>query len=148
MGIGSHTKPVRGRSDDWCTPPDILAALGPFDDDPCPIGGKGGLTREWQGRAFVNPPYGPATWAWMRKLADHGNGIALIFARTETAGFFETVWERADAALFIKGRLYFLRPNGAREGNAGGPSVLVAYGESNVQALKTCGVPGQFVRWR
>jgi hypothetical protein len=25
----------RGATDDWLTPPDIIAALGPFDLDPC-----------------------------------------------------------------------------------------------------------------
>ena len=147
MGIGSHIKPHRGRSDDWCTPPSILEALGDFDDDPCPIGGTGGLDRPWSGRVFLNPPYGPATWKWMHKLAEHGNGIALIFARTETSGFFETVWARADAALFIQGRLYFLRPDGSKEGNAGGPSVLVAYGKENVVVLQSGVIRGQLVTW-
>lgn len=143
-----HTRPYRGQSNDWCTPPELLGALGHFDDDPCPVGGTGGLERPWVGRVWLNPPYGPETWKWVRRLADHGNGIALVFARTETKGFFNTIWGRADGALFLKGRLYFLRPDGTRLGNAGGPSVLVAYGENNVACLKTCGVPGQFVRWR
>ena len=34
-GIGSHTRAVRGRTDDWLTPPEIIAALGRFDLDPC-----------------------------------------------------------------------------------------------------------------
>ncbi len=38
----------------------------------------------------------------MKKMADHNNGIALSFARTETAWFFESVWGRASAILFIE----------------------------------------------
>ena len=144
-GIGSHTYPNCGLSDDWCTPNHVLDALGLFDDDPCPIGGVDGLKRLWIGRVFLNPPYGKSTGIWLNKLANHGNGIALIFARTETKMFFEHVWSRADALLFLRGRLYFLRPDGSQEGNAGGPSVLIAYGKQNVECLQMCGLAGQFI---
>lgn len=33
--IGGHQKPVRGGTDRWLTPPEIVEALGPFDLDPC-----------------------------------------------------------------------------------------------------------------
>lgn len=80
-------------------------------------------------------------------MADHGNGIALVFARTETAWFFRTVWERADALLFLRGRIHFYRPDGKRaKTNAGAPSVLVAYGEGNAAALFRSGIPGAFTR--
>jgi len=39
---------------------------------------------------------------WLEKLKYHGNGIALIFARTETKCFFEHIWNDADAILFFK----------------------------------------------
>ena len=37
----------------------------------------------------MNPPYGPppVIGPWMRRMAAHGHGTALIFARTETAIF-------------------------------------------------------------
>jgi hypothetical protein len=140
-GIGGHQKAYRGRSDDWLTPPELVDALGPFDLDPCASAGQpwrtaatqyedGGLEREWFGFVWCNPPYGPAVGKWMRRLADHGNGLGLIFARTETADFHEQVWQRADALLFFRGRLHFHHPvTGSRaRHNAGGPSVLVAYG--------------------
>ena len=37
------------------------------------------------------------------------DGIALIFARTETEGFVREVWGKADAVLFLHGRLNFHR---------------------------------------
>lgn len=163
-GIGSHHSPVAG-TDVWLTPPGILDALGPFDLDPCASIGRpwptaarhltvedDGLASPWHPGEFVwmNPPYGRAAAAWLRRLADHGDGIALIFARTETAMFFESVWGRADAILFLEGRLHFHRPDGTRAAaNAGGPSCLVAYGERAVARLCSSGLPGALVRgWR
>jgi hypothetical protein len=82
----------------------------------------------------------------MRRMVEHGVGTALIFARTETAVFFETVWRAATAVLFIEGRLFFHRPDGSRApANAGAPSCLVAYGQNDASQLKRSGIRGQFV---
>lgn len=157
-GIGSHTRAVRGQTDDWLTPPEILAALGPFDLDPCASESdptrcapryydEGGLDGPWEGRVWLNPPYGQQTGRWLEALADHGRGTALIFARTETEMFHRFVWERATALLFLEGRLYFYRPDGTRaNGNAGGPSVLVAYGDDDAKRLAASRLRGAFVR--
>src|SRR5262245_18377776 len=73
--------------DEWLTPPEIIKALGEFDLDRCaPL--DDGLKKPWIGRLRCNPPYGGFTPKWMRRMADHGNGIALTFARTETKTFF------------------------------------------------------------
>jgi len=45
----------------------------------------------------MNPPYGNRTKQWMKKMAEHDNGIALIFARTETRIFFPYIWDYADS---------------------------------------------------
>jgi hypothetical protein len=149
-GIGGHHWPYHGRANDWLTPQWILTALGPFDLDPCaPVTRPwdtakqhytiedDGLTQPWRGRVWLNPPYGPDTKRWLARLAAHGNGIALTFARTETEMFFDHVWSRADAVFFFQGRLHFCYPDGTRSpGNAGGPSVLIAYGASNARALR------------
>jgi hypothetical protein len=83
----------------------------------------------------------------MRRMAAHRQGIALIFARTETALFHKTVFPVASAILFLEGRLFFHRRDGSRaQHNAGAPSVLIAYGPADARALKTCGVPGHYVR--
>lgn len=85
-------------------------------------------------------------------MADHGAGTALIFARTETAIFFEAVWERATAVLFLKGRLHFLRADGTLPradvggGNAGAPSVLIAYGDDDAARLRLSGIPGKWLK--
>lgn len=156
-GMGGHQS-ARMASDEWLTPPWLLAKLGSFDLDPCsPIKRPwdtaarhftivdDGLAQEWSGRVWLNPPYGRETGRWMDRLADHGNGIALIFARTETVVFFDYVWPRATAALFLEGRLHFHRVDGTRaKANAGAPSILVAYGQNNAASLLESGLPGAF----
>lgn len=146
--------------DEWLTPPELLAALGPFDLDPCapvsppwPMAAKtytlqdNGLKQPWDGFVWCNPPYGREAAAWLARLADHGNGLALIFARTETEMFFAHVWGKATAVLFLRGRLHFHHVNGARAAaNAGAPSCLVAYGKQAAERLSR--VDGQLVTLR
>lgn len=160
MPIGSHCDPNTGRSDHWITPRFIIDDLGPFDLDPCAADPQpwpcatsswtgSGLCPGWFGRVWLNPPYGTQTSAWLHKLADHGSGTALIFARTETKMFFEHVWRKATALLFIEGRLHFHFPSGKKAlGNAGGPSVLIAYGLHDARRLKTSTIKGHYVPLR
>ena len=150
----------RAITHDWITPRHIVEALGPFDLDVsqsptqpwlCAKRGivlpRDGLTEPWEGRVWCNPPYSVHASAWMAKLARHGHGTALIFARTETEMFFDHVWPKASAILFIEGRLHFHYPDGRRaEANAGGPSVLIAYGEHDAERLASSGIGGALVR--
>ncbi len=146
---------------DWLTPPELLATLGEFDLDPCASEFQpwrtarqqftirdDGLTREWAGRVWCNPPYGPHAARWLERCAAHGNAIALVFARTETTVFQDHVWPKADAMLFLRGRLSFRLPGGGRAGNSGAPSVLIAFGKANADALAVCGLSGAFIRLR
>lgn len=69
-------------------------------------------------------------------MVKHGNGIALIPARTETATFYRNVWPKADAVCFLKGRPHFHYVDGTRAPfNSGAPICLVAYGGENMKAL-------------
>lgn len=105
-----------------------------------------GLMLPWEGRVWCNPPYGRETEEWIERLATHGNGIALIFARTETEMFFRQVWGKADAILFIQGRLFFYYVDGRKaKANSGAPSCLIAYGADNVTALKNSRIAGKLV---
>ena len=160
LGMGGHHSSAMLK-DEWLTPPEILRALGGFDLDPCaPHASRrpwdmaarhysledNGLAQPWAGRVWLNPPYGRETARWLDRLADHGDGVALIFARTETDMFFRHVWERADAVLFLRGRLHFHHVDGRRAGaNAGAPSCLVAYGRNNADQLANCGLDGYLV---
>ena len=160
-GMGGHQS-ARANKDEWLTPPALLHALGEFDLDPCaPIKRPwntakthytvldDGLQLPWFRRVFLNAPYGNALWLWMERLAKHGTGTALLFARTETKGFSKWVWDEATAILFLKGRLHFHHVNGDRAPrNAGAPSVLAAYGQYDADMLVDSGLEGQFVPLR
>jgi hypothetical protein len=88
-----HTgETVVNKSVEWLTPLFIFEALGlTFDLDPC--GGElgdhvpararyttrdDGLSKDWSGTVWLNPPYGPHTPRWLRRLVKHGDGIALV----------------------------------------------------------------------
>lgn len=157
----SHTRRV-GSSDDWITPKWLVDRLGPFDLDPCacipqpwPCAKRqytaedNGLMLPWDGLVWCNPPYGSKAGAWLNRLALHGNGIALMFARTETRAFTANVWPFASMLLFLCGRLTFNRPDGSapRQGhNSGGPSVLIGYGSTAKVRLRECRDLGACVR--
>ncbi len=153
MSLSGHQS-ARMKNDEWLTPPEIIKPLGEFDLDPCsPVErpwatanehltvDDDGLWHQWYGRVWLNPPFGREAVKWLRKMVEHGNGIALIPARTETSMFYECVWGSADAVLFIKGRPHFHYATGQRaKFNSGAPICLVAYGLANVIALEKSGL--------
>lgn len=166
MGSHQSSKP---QTVSWATPPHVIQALGgweSFDLDPCAIPGSpirtavrgiclpdDGMAAEWAGRVWLNPPYTHGeVERWLRRLADHGTGTGLIFARTETEAFRTQVWERASGLLFLFGRLHFHYPDGRSSSNSGAPSVLVAYGQEDLDRLAEADIPGhltplRFARW-
>lgn len=161
-GIGGHHS-KRSGTVEWLTPPSIIAALGPFDLDPCaplrqpyPTAARmftrldNGLIQRWSGRVWLNPPYSDGVIErWLAKMAEHDRGTALIFARTETEAFCRQVWDRATALLFMEGRINFHLPDGTMaRGNAGAPTVLCAYGADDADVLAGCDIAGRFVPLR
>lgn len=154
-----HLPATRKETERWLTPMWVIDAIGDFDLDPCgapawqtarevwtPEAGRDGLAEEWRGRVWLNPPYGREAVKWLARLADHGDGVALIFARTDTVAFHEQVWGRADAVLFLRGRLTFLKPDGSAPiANSGAPSCLVAYGEGATRLLRHADLDGRYV---
>lgn len=85
----------------------------------------------------------------MERLADHGSGVALIFAKTETKLWFDSVWSKATALLFIRNRLHFYTAEGhMAPHNSGAPSVLVAYGNADAEILACEPIEGHFVALR
>jgi hypothetical protein len=146
-------------TDVWLTPPEIIQQLGQFDLDPCCPNnlpwktankfyslenGEDGLSLPWEGRIWLNPPY--SDWApWLKKLKEHGNGIALIFAKTETKAFFDHIWEDAHSIFFIKKRLRFIKHDFSAAGASTAPSVLIAYGQQNTDSFKTLNIQGKLI---
>lgn len=149
-GISGHERPNEGATNVWLTPKELIDALGPFDLDPCAADPRpfdigtvnfteadDGLIKPWSGYVFANPPYGPWVGTWLERMRQHGNGIALVFARTDTKAM-QLALRTADCVLFLAGRLTFLRsapPFEPGAQNAGAPSVLLAYGEAASQKL-------------
>jgi hypothetical protein len=161
QGMGGHSLPNEGISKIWLTPPEILKVLGEFDLDPCAAPSprpwstakrhielpEDGLSVEWAGRVFLNPPYTQQMGVWLKKMAEHGSGIALVFARTETKIWQKYIWPYANSILFISGRLFFHYQDGHRgESNSGAPSVLIAYSESDTKILEESGIDGYLVK--
>lgn len=101
-----------------------------------------GMALPWEGRIWLNPPYGTETARWLGKLLEHGNGIALVFARTDTA-WGQSALRLADAVCFIAGRISFV-PGSSFEGattSAGtAPSMLLAFGEDCARAVGQVGL--------
>lgn len=142
-------------NDEWLTPREILNALGVFDLDPCAPATRpwpmarahislpdDGLAAEWKGRVWCNPPFNRyARPRWMQKMAEHGNGILLVPAATETEAFDRWIWQRAHAVCFIKTRPHFHYVNGERaKANCGTAIVLAAYGLDNATQLSASGL--------
>lgn len=111
-------------TDEWYTPKEIIDALGKFDLDPCaPVNplwktatqmynkNDYGLSQEWKGRVWLNPPYSrPLIERFVNRLAEHGNGIALLFNRCDSNMFQDVIFEKAIAMKFLRNRIRFFSP--------------------------------------
>jgi len=90
-----------------------------------------GLTQEWKGKVWVNPPYGRVLAEWSEKTVNEfesGNASQILFlapSRTDTQWYKKlNPYPRCN----IEGRLKFLNP--ANKGNAAPfPSVLFYLGK-------------------
>ena len=169
--LGSHQTTV-GKSQTHFTPRFILDALGPFDLDPCAgdprpwdcarenlTEADDGLSRPWGGlRVWLNPPFNRyGVGRWIERLADHGQGTALLHARTETA-WFQPIWRGASAILFLSERVIFCKADGSpqtisnpeskhygKPANSGAPVVLAAFGRTDAELLAASGLRGALV---
>jgi len=150
---------TKDSTDEWYTPIELINSLGEFDLDPCaPIKPlwqtartmynkeNDGLSKEWFGRVWLNPPYSrPLIEQFVRKMADHGNGIALLFNRCDSKMFQDVIFEKATAMKFLRKRIRFYRQDGTRGDSPGCGSILIAFGEDNAEILEHCNIEGKFV---
>lgn len=126
----------KGKTDTWLTPLQIINNLGAnFDLDPCAYPGHytakevwyvNGDTKKWFGRVWLNPPYSDVG-RWLDMLAEHGNGVALVFARTDTK-WAQRHFKIASQIFFISGRIKFLNDKFEQSTNAGHGSMFLNYG--------------------
>lgn len=127
-------------SDDWPTPQDFFDKVNQefgFTLDPCSSENNAkcetfftreddGLTQEWTGRVWMNPPYGRTIGQWMKKAYESVGGAAelvvcLVPARTDTAWWHD--YAMKGEVRFIRGRLKF----GGHRNSAPFPNALVVF---------------------
>lgn len=149
-GFG-HESQDKKVSVEWYTPAWVFDALGlTFDLDPCaPAGGvpwvparfhytkdDDGLVIPWFGTVWLNPPYGGLTEKFLAKMHLHRDGLALVFARTDTK-WFHRYAAAADAILFIEKRIAFVDGDASSEqSGTGAGSMLIAWGPKAVAAAR------------
>ena len=141
-----------GASNEWYSPKYIFDALGEnFDLDVAngaPGGGNvpcrdmisaGSLEVRWPPTAYTwcNPPFGGRNGIvpWLDKFFRHGNGIALTPDRT-SATWWQDAARKADATLFIHGKVKFERPDGSVGKAPSNGTTLFAAGPRGVTALR------------
>ena len=87
-----------------------------------------GLTQNWEGFIWCNPPYGRVINAWIQKAYEHsinggGRVVMLLPARTDTKWFHD--YAIKGKVEFLRGRLKF----GGSLSSAPFPSILVTFDE-------------------
>lgn len=154
MGSGGFGHEVAHNENiEWYTPRYIFDALAVrFDLDPCSPGADkccvpalkhytvedDGLRQPWGGFVWCNPPYGKHTGVWLRRMAEHNNGIALVFARTGTS-WFQEVAGSCSSLVFVAKRIGFISgATGEPAGSPGADSVLMGWGGLADEALLWC----------
>ena len=160
MKKGFTHESTYNESKEWYTPKYIFDALDLcFDMDVCSPGkdvvswipaerhltiADDGLTSNWRGTVWCNPPYGMDTPKWMQKLCKHGDGIALVFSRTDT-NWFHDYAAKSDGILFISKRVQFIQSKQAesyakgfpvKNSGSGAGSMLIAYGRKAMFRLQ------------
>ena len=131
-------------SDDYLTPSWVFDALGlRFDVDVAgsPLGGfvpadreftmaDDGLSQQWVGRVWMNPPFSGIT-PWADRFVEHGWGVALL--PMSKSKWFNLVWDRVDGVAVLPPSLKFVG------GAVFQGSVLVAFGSECVEAIGRVG---------
>lgn len=130
LHLGAHVGNNSGNSE-WYTPQEyvdaVRDAMGGIDTDPCSCKAANGvvkaetfydeadngLSREWLGRVFVNPPYGDGTVTqFAAKLLEElaagraTQAVFLVNNCTETK-WFQSLISKASAVCFPCGRISF-----------------------------------------
>ena len=99
---------------------------------------RDGLSADWRGHVWLNPPYGREITDWLAKCAEEIKRkevlsiTVLIPARTDTKWFHELVMPHAYLVFLIQGRFNFKTDLNLPGANAPFPSMLVVYRKHNL----------------
>ena len=128
------------KTDIWETPQDFFDNLNKefkFDLDVCALPENAkceryytpevdGLSQEWDGTCWMNPPYGRKIGEWVKKAYETSLNdnmvVCLLPARTDTRWFHDYILGKAEIR-FIKGRLKF----GGSKNSAPFPSMVIVF---------------------
>ncbi len=112
------------RTEEWETPQYVFNALNDefhfeldvcatFENRKCGVyfnKDDNGLTMEWAGTCWMNPPYGKQIYAWMQKAYEESQRgatvVCLVHARTDTRWWHDWAM-KASEIRFVRGRLRF-----------------------------------------
>lgn len=137
MGINDGL--FTSKTPEWSTPQDLFDKLNEefhFTLGPCstPENRKcgryfteevDGLTQQWDGVVFMNPPYGREIKYWMKKAYESAQAgavvVCLVPSRTDTKWWWD--YAMKGEIRFIKGRLKF----GGSKNSAPFPSAIVIF---------------------
>lgn len=123
----------------WVTPKWIFDWVGRFDLDPatfdehpwpCATENRSceGLETAWHGRVFLNPPFTSGQIEpFVKRMAEHSNGVMVVAARVETAWFQDYVFGAAQAIFFPRKRVQFCSPTGLQITGCGFPTCVAFY---------------------
>ena len=92
-----------------------------------------GLSQEWVGNVWMNPPYSKPS-PWVDKFIAHGQGIALLpFTRGQ---WWFRLWNQSDAILPVAHDLKFDKSDGTKKPITFNVA-LYALGQANAKKLRT-----------
>lgn len=163
-GLFTNTDSLKSKhkSVEWYTPKWVFDALGlAFDLDPSsphdmesqvPAIKKytlfdDGLKKPWEGTVWLNPPYGKDTPLWIKRFVDHGDGIALVFSRTDTE-WCQLAMNQCNSMLFLGGRIEFIPgiENKHKKSRCGAGTVMFAFGDKCELALRKLSDRGIYIQ--
>ena len=128
------------QTDEWETPQEFFDKMNAeyhFETDVCALPANAkckkfysptedGLSKEWTGTCWMNPPYGRQIGRWVRKAYESGQAgatvVCLLPARTDTAWWHDYCMK--GEVRFLRGRLKF----GNATNSAPFPSAVVTFG--------------------
>lgn len=148
--------------DVWQTPDNIIDMIEPIDVDPC-AGGTDigqdanytkqddGLSKEWHGRVFVNPPFSDKK-DWLRKAIVERDNTECIFVLTPDSTDTISWWHKyiaaeADYIWFSEGRISYIDPStGEPAGSPTFGTAISIFGEPGARTLARLKSEGQLLQ--
>ena len=134
----------------WETPPDLfefgcnlfnfrpeIDVCATAQDTKCELFiNKNSLDADWRRPFWCNPPYGRSVKDWIRKaylshVKYNISGLALLFAKTDTAAFHDYIFGKAEIC-FLRGRVHFFKDGKESIQPAPYPSCFVFWREREI----------------